>query len=308
MTPYKNRTTPFSLRMAEDMKLRNLSDRTIDAYTYHLDRFAAKFGKDPRELGPEHVREFQLWMVNHLKSSWSQFNQAVCALRFFYTVTHKQDWVVKHIPYGHRPKTLPTVLSSDEVARIVACVRNIKHRTCILTLYSAGLRISEALNLQIPDIDSSRMMLKVREGKGAKDRYVPLSPRLLAELRSYWKATRPSLYLFPGLTDDVPLNKAVIQKATSLATALAKVNKHVTTHTFRHSYATGLLEAGVDLLAISRLLGHSRFTTTMVYLHCRQEHLGTAPSPIDWLPVRQVPKWIDPTVQPPETDRELERD
>lgn len=298
MTPYKKRVTAFTQRMAEDMKLRNLSDRTIDAYTFHVDRFALRFGKHPQELGPEQVREFQLWMLNELHASWSSFNQAVCALRFFYSVTCKRDWVVQQIPYGHRPKTLPTVLSGDEVARIIACVRNIKHRTVLLTLYSAGLRISEALQLKLPDIDSSRMMLKVVQGKGSKDRYVPISPRLLTALRAYWKEVRPTDFLFPGKTDDTPLNKAVIQKCCSLATAQAKVNKHVTTHTFRHSYATGLLEAGVDLMAISKLLGHSSFTTTMVYLHCRQQHLGSTPSPIDWLPVRQCPKWIDPTIVP----------
>jgi len=241
------------------------------------------------------VREFQLWMINELKSSWSQFNQAVCALRFFYTYTYKRDWVVQQIPFGPRPKTLPVVLSGDEVARLIACVKNIKHRTVLLTLYSSGLRISEGLNLKITDIDSERMMLKVNQGKGSKDRYVPISPRLLKALRDYWREMRPNEFLFPGKTDDTPLNKAVVQKVCSLAAAQAKINKQVTPHTLRHSYATGLLEAGVDLLAISKLLGHSSFTTTMIYLHCRRQHLDSTPSPIDWLPVRQCPKWIDPT-------------
>jgi site-specific recombinase XerD len=284
------------------MQLRNLSPRTVDAYTYHVDRFALRFGKHPEELGPEQVREFQLWMVNELKSSWSQFNQAVCALRFFYSVTCQRDWVVQQIPFGHRPKKLPVVLSAEEVARIIACVRNIKHRSVMLTLYAAGLRISEALNLRIADIDSQRMMLKINQGKGSRDRYVPISPRLLAELRNYWREFKPHDYLFPGQTDDTPLNKAVVQKACSLATAQAKINKQVTPHTFRHSYATGLLEAGVDLMAISKLLGHSSFTTTMIYLHCRRQHLDSTPSPIDWLPVRQCPKWIDPTYHQPPAD------
>ncbi len=294
MTPYNKRVTAFTKRMAEDMQLRNLSPRTIDAYTYHVDRFAMRFGKHPEELGLEQVRDFQLWMINELSSSWSQFNQAVCALKFFYTVTCRRDWIVTHVPFGQRPKTLPVVLSGDEVARIVACITNIKHRTVVLTLYSAGLRISEGLRLKVKDIDSERMTLKINQGKGQKDRYVPISPRLLTELRKYWKETRPSDYFFPGKTDDTPLNNAVVQKAISLATAQAGVHKHVTPHTMRHSYATGLLEAGVDLMAISRLLGHSSFTTTMIYLHCRREHLDSAPSPIDWLPVRQCPRWIDP--------------
>ena len=295
MTPYSKRVTAFTKRMAEDMQLRKLSPRTIDAYTYHVDRFALRFGKHPEELGPEQVREFQLWMINELKASWSQFNQAVCALRFFYSFTCKRDWVVQQVPYGPRPKTLPVVLSGDEVARLIACIQNIKHKTVLLTLYSAGLRISEGLNLRVQDIDSERMMLKINQGKGSKDRYVPISPRLLVALRDYWRQTRPSDYLFPGKTDDIPLNKAVVQKACTLATAQAKIHKHVTPHTMRHSYATGLLEAGVDLMAISKLLGHSSFTTTMIYLHCRRPHLESSPSPIDWLPVRQCPKWIDPT-------------
>ena len=294
MTPYNRRVTAFTKRMAEDMQLRNLSPRTIDAYTYHVDRFAMRFGKHPEELGLEQVRDFQLWMINELHSSWSQFNQAVCALKFFYTVTCQRDWIVTHVPYGQRPKTLPVVLSGDEVARIIACIINIKHRTVMLTLFSAGLRISEGLNLKVPDIDSERMTLKINQGKGQKDRYVPISPRLLTELRLYWRDQRPSQYFFPGKTDDTPLNKAVIQKVCTLATAQAGIKKHVTPHTMRHSYATGMLEAGVDLMAISKLLGHSSFTTTMVYLHCRRQHLGSAPSPIDWLPVRQCPRWIDP--------------
>jgi len=304
MTPYNKRVTAFTKRMAEDMLLRKLSPRTIDAYTYHVDRFALRFGKHPEELGPEQVREFQLWMINELKASWSQFNQAVCALRFFYSYTCKRDWVVQQVPFGPRPKKLPVVLSGDEVARLIACVNNIKHKTVLLTLYSAGLRISEGLNLKVRDIDSERMMLKVTQGKGAKDRYVPISPRLLKALREYWRQTRPTDYLFPGKTDDTPLNKAVVQKVCNLASAQAKINKQVTPHTMRHSYATGLLEAGVDLMAISKLLGHSSFTTTMIYLHCRRQHFDSAPSPIDWLPVRQCPKWIDPNFRNDNNDQQ----
>jgi len=297
MTPYSKRKTPFTQRMAEDMQVRNLSPRTIDSYTYHVDRFAKHFGKDPAELGPEEVRDFQLWMIKE-KKSWSQFNQAVCGLRFFYSVTCKRDWVVKHIPFGHTPKTLPNVLGSEEVARLIACVRVPKHRAVLLTLYAAGLRLTEATNLKIQDIDSARMQLKVVLGKGRKDRYVPISPKLLKELRDYWQIAKPPIYLFPGKTPDVPLHGATIQICCKMAAAQARLNKHVTPHTLRHSYATGLLEAGVDLMAISRLLGHSSFATTMVYLHCRRQHLGTAPSPIDWLPVRQCPKWVDPTSGP----------
>ena len=238
-------------------------------------------------------------MLNVNESSWSQFNQAVCALRFFYTVTVPRPWTVKMIPFGKRPKKLPTVLGQDEVHDLIQCVTVAKHRAVLLTLYAAGLRLSEATHLKLHHIDSQRMQLKVEQGKGGRDRYVPISPRLLEELRAYWKVSRPNNYLFPGKTPDVPLNGAVIQKVCKLAAAQARISKPVTPHTLRHSYATGLLEAGVDLMAISKLLGHSSFLTTMVYLHCRRQHLDKSPSPLDWLPTRQCPRWIDPTLQSP---------
>jgi len=299
MKPFYKRQTPITKRMAEDMLVRNLAVRTIDTYTYHVDRFARHFGKQPEDLGPEQIREFQLWMIQVNQSSWSQFNQAVCALRFLYTVTIKRDWPVQMIPFGKRPKRLPTVLGQDEVHDLIRCVENPKHRAVLITLYAGGLRLAEATGLKLPDVDSQRMQLKINGGKGGKDRYVPISPRLLEELRTYWKIDRPSNYLFPGKTPDVPLSSATIQKAVKLAAAKARISKTVTPHTLRHSYATGLLEAGVDLMAISKLLGHSSFLTTMIYLHCRRQHLGTAPSPLDWLPTRQCPRWVDPSLQAP---------
>jgi integrase/recombinase XerD len=303
MSPYFKRQTPITKRMAEDMLVRNLAVRTIDSYTYHVDRFARHFGKQPEDLGPEQIREFQLWMIQVNQSSWSQFNQAVCALRFLYTFTIKRDWSVQMIPFGKRPKKLPTVLGQEEVHDLIQCVANPKHRAVLITLYAAGLRLAEATGLKLPDIDSQRMQLKVNGGKGGKDRYVPISPRLLEELRTYWKIDRPSNYLFPGKTADVPLSGATVQKAVKLAAALARINKTVTPHTLRHSYATGLLEAGVDLMAISKLLGHSSFLTTMVYLHCRRQHLGISPSPLDWLPTRQCPRWVDPSLQAPASNK-----
>jgi len=299
MTPFRKRLTPATKRMAEDMLIRNLAPRTIDSYTYHVDRFAKHFGKLPEDLGPEQIREFQLWMIEEKKCSWSSFNQAVCGLRFLYTYTLPRPWVVQMIPFGNRPKKLPVVLGQEEVHRLIQCVTHPKHRAVLLTLYAAGLRLSEATHLKLPDIDSARMQLRIVQAKGRKDRYVPLSPRLLEELRAYWKLDRPTVYLFPGKTDQVPLSSATVQKACKLAAASASIRKLVTPHTLRHSFATGLLEAGVDLMAISKLLGHSSFTTTMIYLHCRKQHLGSTPSPIDWLPARQCPRWIDPSLQLP---------
>jgi integrase len=165
-TPYHQRQTPVTQRMAEDMLVRNLAPRTIDSYTYHVDRFARHFGKLPEDLGPEQIREFQLWLIQVNQSSWSQFNQAVCALRFLYTVTLPRPWAVEMIPFGKRPKRLPSVLGQEEVHDLIQCVAHPKHRTVLLTLYAAGLRLAEATHLKLPDIDSQRMQLKINGGKG----------------------------------------------------------------------------------------------------------------------------------------------
>jgi site-specific recombinase XerD len=299
MTPYQKRTlSPIAQRMAGDMCVRNLSQRTIDAYTYHVERFGRFFDKPLDQLGPEEIRTYQLHLIEVRKASWSAFNQAVCGLRFLYRVTLPRPWVVQQVPFGKRPKRLPTVLGSEEVSQLLACVPLLKHRTILLTLYAAGLRLSEASHLRLADIHGPRMQIHITNGKGRKERLVPISPRLLHELREYWKADRPCNYLFPGKTEDVPLSSATVQKACKLAAALAGIHKLVTPHTLRHSYATGLLEAGVDLLTISRLLGHSSFITTMVYLHVRRPHLDSTPSPLDWLPVRQCPRWLDPNQAP----------
>jgi integrase/recombinase XerD len=298
MTPYQKRMNPSIQRMAEDMQVRNFSPSTIDSYTFHVDKFCQYFGKPADQLGPEQIREFQLYLVNEKKVSWSSFNQAVCALRLLYQVTLGRDWVIKHIPFGKRPKKLPTVLSGDEACRLLQCVQNPKHRTVLLICYAAGLRLSEATHLRVADIDGERRQLNIRQGKGRKARVVPASPRLLDALREYWKIDRPQEFLFPGRTPDVAMHSATLQKACKMAVAYAKITKPaVTPHTLRHSWATGMLEAGVDLLTISKLMGHASFVTTMVYLHVRRQHFDRSPSPLDWLPVRQCPQWAEPRSQ-----------
>jgi site-specific recombinase XerD len=298
MTPYQKRMNPFIQRMVGDMQLRNLADSTIDAYTYHVNKFCQFFGKPADQLGPEEIRQYQLYLVNEKKSSWSSFNQAVCGLRFLYETTLQRPWAVRHIPFGKRPKKLPVVLSNEEASRLLQCIDNPKHRAVILTSYAAGLRLRETTHLRVADIDGTRAQIRICCGKGSKERIVPASPRLLGELREYWKLNRPPNYLFPGKTPDVPLSSATIQKAYKLALAKAGIQKAATPHTMRHSWATGMLEAGVDLLTISKLLGHSSFITTMIYLHVRRQHFDRSPSPIDWLSVRQCPKWAEPQQQP----------
>jgi site-specific recombinase XerD len=206
------------------------------------------------------------------------------------------------IPFGKRPKKLPVVLGHEQATRLIQCAANLKHRAVLLTLYSAGLRVSEALHLQVPDIDSKRMQLRVTHGKGNRQRLVPISPRLLEALRQYWKQVRPPTYLFPGRANEVPLSPATVLRACKTAAREAGIQQRVSPHTLRHSYATGLLEAGVDLLTIGQLLGHKSFTSTLVYLHVRRPHLQSTPSPLDWLPVRQCPRWLAETE--PQADQE----
>jgi site-specific recombinase XerD len=271
-----------------------MSQRTIDAYTYHAGKFADFIDKSLDCVTPEDVRSFQLHLIEERKLAYSSFNQAVCALRFLYTHTIRVPWPVTMVPYGKRPKTLPVVLGRQEVDDLLRCTKNLKHRTFLTTLYATGMRFSEATSLHIHDIDSKRMQIRITNGKGAKQRQVPLSPRLLSELRIYWKQYKPTSLLFPGKLPDKTYCDATIQIAIKVSAKLANINKNISPHTLRHSYATGLLEAGVDLLAISRLLGHASFSTTMVYLHVRTLHLGSTPSPIDWLPIRQLPGWMQP--------------
>ena len=175
MTPFRKRLTPLTRRMAQDMQIRNLAASTIDSYTWHVDQFLQHFGKPAEQLGPEQIREFQLHLIQEKKVGWSSFNQAVCGLRFLYRFTVPRTWHIKMIPFGKRPKKLPAVLGQPEVEQLLQCVGYPKHRLILLTLYAAGLRLSEALHLQIPDIDSQRMLLKVTYGKGAKQR-PPLAP------------------------------------------------------------------------------------------------------------------------------------
>jgi integrase/recombinase XerD len=302
MTPHTRRPCNLTVRLAEDMTIRNLAHRTIDAYTFHVARFADFIQKPLDRVTPEDVRAFQLHLIQVRKLAYSSFNQAVCALRFLYTHTIRVNWPVTMVPYGKRPKTLPVVLARDEVDQLLQCTANLKQRTFLTLLYATGMRFNEAAHLKITDIDSARMQIRILHGKGNKQRQVPLSPRLLSELRSYWKAYRPSSLLFPGKSPNKTYCDTTIQLAIKDSAAKAGITKHVTPHTLRHSYATGLLEAGVDLLTISKLLGHASFATTMVYLHCRREHLMTTPSPLDWLPVQQLPTY-QPPVESPQTSK-----
>ena len=275
--------TPLRERFLQDMRLRNLSPRTSECYVAHLAAFARHFGRSPEQLDQEHIRQYQLHLRDEKQASWSLFNQAVCALRFFYKLTLPRPWAVEQIPYGKRPQTLPVVLSRDEVRRLLACVERPLHRILLTTLYAAGLRLSEGLHLQVRNIDSARMLLHIQSGKGQKDRLVPLSTKLLGELREWWRVRRPTTWLFPGLRNE-PLHPSGVQHACRAAAQAAGLTKHATPHTLRHSYATHLLEAGLDVRTLQKLLGHSNLATTAHYTHVTDERLQSVVSPWD-LPV-----------------------
>ncbi|HMB02887.1 MAG TPA: site-specific integrase [Isosphaeraceae bacterium] len=275
--------TPLRRRMIQDMQLRNFAPGTIALYVNCVARFARHFGTSPEHLGPEDVRAYLLQLVQERRPSWSYYNQNLHALRFLYNVTLGRDWVLKHIACPKQPKRLPVVLGPDELTRFFAAIGSLKHRALLMTAYAAGLRVSEVAALRVGDIDSQRMVLRVRQGKGRKDRYVMLSPKLLDLLRAYWKEARPRTWLFPGLDPDRPISAAAVMKACRQACRVSGLEKHVTVHTLRHSFATHLLEAGADLRTIQVLLGHHSPRTTALYTHVSPAALQATVSPFDRL-------------------------
>ena len=267
--------SPLRQRLIEDLTIRNYSPRTIDIYVDRLAQFAQYFGQSPDRLGPSEIRAFQVFLAQTKKSSWAEFNQSVCALRFFYRVCLGKPWMIEHIPFPKQPKQLPVVLSRQEIQRLLGGLTNLKHRTMVMTLYATGLRLAETLALQLRDIDSARMLLRVRQGKGAKDRYVPLPQTLLEQLRHRWY--RPSLWLFPSTDPRRPLTASALQRVCRRAARKAGLGKRVSPHTLRHTFATHLLEAGVDLRTIQAWLGHRSLRTTSIYLHVATEpHKGAS--------------------------------
>ena len=255
-------------RLVQDLRIRNYSEKTVLIYVRCVAEFAKYFGRSPEVLSEGHIREYQRYLVEEKKSSWTFFNQTVCALRFFYKKTLKRDWPVEHIPFPKREKRLPVVLSVEELSKLFSCVRTVKSSAILKTMYGAGLRLMEALSLTPSDIDSKRMVIRVRQGKGRQDRYVTLSPTLLETLRDYYRAYRPEgEWLFPNREHTGATHPTGVQRTCRNAARKACLSKRVTTHTMRHSFATHLLEAGVDLRTIQILLGHGNLNTTALYLH-----------------------------------------
>jgi integrase/recombinase XerD len=275
-------------RMIEDMTIRNLSPATQRSYLHAVSRFSQYFGRSPDRLGLEDVRAYQVNLASK-GVAWGSLNQVVCALRFFYGVTLGQATIPERIAYARAPRKLPTVLSGDEVVRFLESVSSLKARVALTTAYAAGLRVSEVAVLKGCDIDSNRMVMRIEHGKGGKERHAMLSAPLLGILRSYWRLTRPPLYLFPGRTSDKPIEPTVLHAACRSAAAAAGLDKRVSVHVLRHSFATHLLESGVDIRIIQVLLGHENLSTTARYTRVSTQLIGNTASPLDRLSLNVTP-------------------
>ena len=272
-------------RMTEDMQLRNLALNTQISYLQQISCFARHFGKSPADLGEPEIRAYQIYLTTERKLSPSSIHTAVAALRFLYKVTLERDWTVDDVlPLPKKPQTLPVVLSPEEVLQFLASVESFKHRAILTTCYAAGLRISEAVHLKPTAIDSQRMVIRVEQGKGQKDRYVMLSLTLLEMLRNYYRLARPRQWLFPGDRPSEPITRDAVGDACQKALRLSGLSKPVTPHGLRHAFAVHLLEAGADVRTIQLLLGHRSLATTARYLRIAPSKVCATASPLDLLP------------------------
>jgi len=267
--------------METDLRILNYAERTQEIYVGRVAEMARHLQRSPASLSTEEVGEYLRYVKEERGVSRSAFVQVVAALRFVYRVTLKRADMVPHIPYPRATRRHPVVLSPDEVSRLLRSIPNLKHRTVAMVLYGAGLRISEALALELRDVDSARMVITVRHGKGDSDRQVALSVVLLKALRTYWLGYKPPCCLFPGRDTEKPMGSSTIQRALKAARSRARIRKPAGPHVLRHSYATHLMEAGTDLRVIQTLLGHRSLRTTQIYTHVAAERVRTTRSPLD---------------------------
>jgi integrase/recombinase XerD len=286
--------TPLRQRMTEDMEIRNLSPNTQLAYLQQVSSFAKYCQRSPEVVGPEEIRAYQVHLTTERKLAPGSLCIVAAALRFLYKVTLKRDWVDTEIPLPKKPYILPVILSREEVAHFFESIASRKHRTILMTAYAAGLRVSEVTRLKLTDIDSQRMMIRVDQGKGRKDRYVMLSPQLLEILRAYWQATRPKQWLFPGDILGRPITTGAVEQACQKARRVSGIKKPITPHSLRHGFATHLLEAGTDVRKIQLLMGHRSLATTARYLKVATTTVCATTSPFDLLP-RPIPTPSPPT-------------
>lgn len=268
-------------RMSRDLEIRGYSPRTRECYLGCVRRLVGYHMRPPDELTLEDVNRYQLYLTREQKVSSSTFNQAVCALRFFFSVSMETDWEVRRIPYQKTGQRLPVILSYEEVDAILESVVNLKHRAILMTVYAGGLRLGEVLNLRVNEVDSGRMVLRIEQGKGRKDRYVMLAETLLETLREYWRRYKPRDWLFPGRDPGTPLKPRSVQKVFAKAKVAAGITKRVSVHSLRHAFATHLLEDGTNIRVIQRLLGHKSLRSTEIYTHVASTYVTETRSPLD---------------------------
>jgi site-specific recombinase XerD len=277
--------TELRQRMIKEMTIRNFSPRTQEAYLSAVAGLAKHYRQSPDKITKGMIREYLLYLIQERKLAWDSCNVAVSGLRFFYTHTLGKKSISLSIPPRKKVTQLPEILSSEELESLFAALSNQKHRTLLMTTYSAGLRLNEVVHLRVTDIDSKRMMIRVKQGKGRKDRYTILSKRLLTELRAYWKRYRPPVWLFYGAKKSRPLTDRSAQAVYYNAKKKAGITKGKGIHMLRHCFATHLLEAGVNLRTIQMLMGHTSIMTTMTYLQVTRKQISSTQSPLDLLEI-----------------------
>jgi len=290
--------TPLRQRMIDDMQLRNLAPATQRQYIHYVAGYASYFQTSPEHLDLEAVRQYELYLLNEKKISPESVNTFVSAVKFLYLTTLEMPWGDQQFPRARRPRQLPEVLSHEEVVQFFDHVPSLKYRAALMTCYGAGLRVSEAAALKVGDIDSQRMLLRVQQGKGGKDRYAMLSPRLLEVLRIWWRAARPQDWLFPSWRSGRHLTAGSLQNACRDAWLRSGLRKRVTAHTLRHSFATHLLDNGTDIRVIQVLLGHSRIDTTAHYTAVSPPLIARTLSPLDRLERKPKPHQPRPKPKP----------
>ena len=270
-------------QMDGDLVVRGMSVRTREAYLGAVAGLAKYYARRPDQISAQEVQNYLLHLVEERKLAWSSCNIVAQGLKFFYRVTLKRSETQFDIPRARQPQKLPQILSREEIVALIENTANLKHRAILMTAYGAGLRLNEICHLKVTDIDSDRMMIRVEQGKGAKDRYTLLSPRLLKELRRYWGAHRPKEWLFTRKNPARPIGEETVHRIYHAAKARARIVKQGGIHSLRHAFATHLLEAGVDIHTIQRLLGHGHISTTLRYFHLARQHLAKTPSPLELL-------------------------
>jgi site-specific recombinase XerD len=274
-------------KMKQQMEIRGLSDSTQESYLRAATQFVKYFMVSPEELGVDDVHAYQLYLIRERGVATPTYNIHVAALRFLYRTTLKVDWNIESIPFRKKTKSLPVVLSPEEIVCLCDAVSNIKHKAMILTLYDTGARVTEVARLKISDIDSKRMVVRIDQGKGRKDRYVPLSEKLLGVLRQYWASqrSRSKIWLFPGWKPELPYSRRSLQKVVRKAQIRSGLRKTITPHVLRHSFATHHLENGTDMRTIQMLLGHRSIGTTSRYIHVASNSFDNVQTPLDRLDV-----------------------